>query len=125
MTNTCGFWVYRLNIDAKVNQCYDEDYDDGYEHHVTAGGGNCFFDDQTHLVDATANSPSHIFEEKVCVWRQTDDWYCSIYSGDPEREEKLNEVLRDAYDMLYDPVSIPAEERTYEPILLFYNEDIW
>lgn len=123
MTNTCGFWVYRLNIDAKVNQCYDEDCED-CEYDPTDGGGNCFFDEQKHLVDATDSSQSRVFEDKVCVWRQADDWYCSIYTGDPDREEKLDEVLRDAYDMIYDSVSILAEERSYEPTLLFYNEDI-
>ena len=121
---TWGFWVYRLNIAAEVNQRYNEDYDDDYEYDATDGGGNCFIDDQQHLVDAADGNESCVFESKVHTWRQADDWYCSIYTNAPDRKEKLDEFLRDAYDMIYEPVSILAEERTYEPTLLFYNEDI-
>lgn len=99
-----SFWVYRLNISAKINRTYDADYDEHYN--AADGNGNCFFDDT------------------LSIWRQDDDWYCSIRTDDPCRYAKINDYLKDVYDTIYDAVDAPAEDRIINPVLLFHNAEV-
>ena len=103
MMKNFSFWVYRLNISAKINRAYDAEYDEHYN--ATDGSGNCFFDDA------------------LTIWRQNDDWYCSIRSNDPS-DAKINEYLQDAYNTIYDAVDASAEDRIISPVLLFHNAEV-
>ena len=105
MIKCSQFRVYRLNIDAKVNAAINFDLE-GTPYEAANGDGNCYFTDS------------------VSVWRQADDWYCSIHCDEEATEEAIASYVQAAYDSIYDEAQMSIEDRHYNPTLLFYNKEI-